>query len=217
MVGYNRLAEAEIIRESQAQTGENIFRTSMQEVKQRVGQIPYVKECNAKREFPNRIKIWVRECSPEAVVRYEEAGVRGTEEALDAERFAVLDASGKVLETRDEISGYNIPIISGLMVDDIVLGQTLEARNKSNFEAAVECVKEIVNNGLLGDIGGVDVSDINNITLNLQNRIEVNLREGSQLGYKFMLMNSAWKPPYVSEYERGRMIYTNGKFNFIPN
>ena len=211
VVGYSRLTEEEIIAESYAQVGDNIFRTSISEIKQRVRRLPYVKECNAKREFPNRIKIWVRESAPEAIVRYEE------QDAWIVERFAVTDASGKVLEVRDEIDDeYNIPVIDGLLVDGVVPGKVLAAHNKRNFEIAIECVEEIVNNGLLGDVVSVDVSDIDNITLNLQNRIEVNLRESSQIGYKLMLMNSAWRPPHISEYERGRMIYTNGRFNFIP-
>lgn len=87
--GNNRISQEEILGVAQVELGKNIFSQSLSGIKGRVEQISMIEEAKAKRIFPNKIKIWVRECVP--------AGYIHTDNKL-----VVSDMSGIVLEIIDD-------------------------------------------------------------------------------------------------------------------
>ena len=56
-VGFETLAEEDILKVAAVPIGANIFQTNVGELKRRVAAIPYVGESNVRRVFPNKIKI----------------------------------------------------------------------------------------------------------------------------------------------------------------
>ena len=67
-VGNDKLKSEDIIKTVGISEGENIFSVNIMSAKNRLSDMAYVSECNIRREFPNKIKIWVRERTPAAYI-----------------------------------------------------------------------------------------------------------------------------------------------------
>ena len=89
VVGQDVLTEEEILKVAEVNKGQNIFITRISDIKKKVAEIPYVSESNARRIFPNKVKIWVRESDPCLYVKYRDS-------------FVITDSKTKVLEIKSD-------------------------------------------------------------------------------------------------------------------
>ena len=175
--GNIKLSESEIIAASGCRVGNNIFRSSISSIKAQVTAIPYVRESNVRREFPNRVKIWVRESTPMAIISKNE-------------QFLVIDETGKVLEIILDQNEYSIPTIRGLDVDKYIAGEKFGVTNSKNMDISIICLNEIINSDIHKNIISIDVTNLISIGLNYENRINVNLGEPSNMEYKIRMLKN---------------------------
>ncbi|MCL2838944.1 MAG: FtsQ-type POTRA domain-containing protein [Oscillospiraceae bacterium] len=181
VVGNERLSEGEIIAASELRAragefrGDNIFSTGTQRVISNIMTLPYVQEANVRRVFPNRIRIWVREKEPQAIIAY-------------GEMFVVIDQTGLVLEVLQE--QYNLPIIRGLNVDRAIPGEILTAENSTNMYVGLLTLNEIIANQMQTNIISIDVTNLTQITLNYENRIRVIMGDTNNLAYRIMFLQN---------------------------
>ena len=175
-IGNNRVTEGEIIARSEVlmasgtRSGDNIFRTSSQRIINNVLTIPYIREANARRLFPNRIRIWVRESEPRANI------------AIYGGRYAIIDERGQILEILSE--PYIIPTFYGLDADNPVAGEMLAAENAVNLEVALMILNELINHRISDRIVSIDITSLTQITMNYENRISIIIGNASDLDYK---------------------------------
>jgi len=180
-IGNNRVSEDEIIAradvfvKTNTRAGDNIFRTSTQGIINNVLTIPYVRAANARRIFPNRLRIWVLESEPQANI------------TIDGGRYAIIDERGRILEVSHE--AFDIPIFQGLNVDNLIPGESLTASGAVNADIAIAILNEMINNGISDKIVSIDITSLTQITMNYENRINVMLGNANDLEYKIMFFS----------------------------
>jgi len=175
VTGNERVQENYIIARSGIRLGDNIFRISAQRMVLSISEIPYIREANIRRIFPNRMRIWVSENQPKANVAI-------------GELFAIIDERGNVLEIQQD--PYSIPIIRGLNVDGQSPGERITAHNAANLEIGINLLNEIIAGELSDSIISIDVTNLTRITMNFENRINITVDSGYELAYRMMFMRN---------------------------
>ena len=166
------VSDEDIIKISGINKNINIFRTSMYRAEQNIMAIPYIEDVTVRRKLPNRIDIEVYERIPVGYIPF----VMGS--------YILIDKKGYVLEVITE-KADDLPLIMGIEYNNhFELGGMLQANDKEKFKIIVSTVSEIANNDLLNCVSYIDIHDINSIQLNVENRIQVNMGDGSQIRYK---------------------------------
>ena len=200
-VGGEKLSEQEIIKASGVKKGSNVFLANIGEIKQRISKIPYVSEYNARRIFPNKIKIWIREAKPAFVVK-------------TGKKYAVCDTGGKVLELADK----NKEDICELIIPDKIepaAGKMLGNADDPKFRKITECINLLENINMLKKTNTIDFSDISDIILYYDGRLKIKLGNASELDYKLRFAEKVIREN-ISDVEKATVDYTGDKLYVGP-
>lgn len=138
----------------------NIFRLDTSEIRQRLLRDLRVEEVNVSRRFPATIVISVQERQPLAF-------------ATSAYGFVQLDKQGVVLAAFKNIKQVNVPIITGIRLGNIFVGDRVETVPVKNVLAFLAALDEPTVNQLsevhIKPNGDIVAYTINSITLRLGN------------------------------------------------
>lgn len=192
-VGQERLTEEEILEYANVKKGRNIFITNLGEVKSRLKNIPYVKESNARRIFPDKIKLWVRECTPAFVVK-------------DGNKFVVCDVNTKVLEIIPE-NKDNLCIVTLPELPVATEGNVLLDESDSKCEKIIECFKTLEELELINMTTSIDFTDISDIIIVYDERLKIKLGNTNDINYKLKFISEVMKKN-ISEHEKATIDYT---------
>ena len=174
-IGQEQLTEEEILKAAQVEEGKNIFLTNISDVKERVAAIPRVSESNARRIFPNKVKIWVREAVPCLAV--EKDG-----------KFAVCDKNTKVLEIADE-NKDNLCVLKLSDTKDVKPGDTYADINDFRDKKLLELIDIMENLGMINLSNYIDFSDISDIIILYDSRLKIKIGNTNDLEYKLKFIN----------------------------
>jgi len=122
--GNDYLSKDEIIYKSQIKLGENIFKLDLKKSIEFLKQEPWIKELEIKRIIPNKIIISLKEREGAAIVYI-------------SEECYILSKEGIVLSKIDKQEGLSIPLISGLKIARVKIGETID---KPEFRTALEII-----------------------------------------------------------------------------
>lgn len=195
-VGYEHISEEELIKQSGVQKGANIFVTNLGNVKQRISDIPYVSESNSRRIFPNKIKIWIRECTPAFAVK-------------EGNKFKICDSNSKVLEIADE-NAENLCCAEFSESVEAAEGELLFPPEDKKNARIIECIKALENSGMLNLTSGIDFTDISDIIILYDGRLKIRIGNASDISYKLKFISEVIKNN-ISEFEKATVDYTGEK------
>lgn len=202
-VGCETLAEEDILKVAAVPIGANIFQTNVGELKRRVAAIPYVGESNVRRVFPNKIKIWVRECEPAAYIRL-------------GEEYVVINTSGRVLEIRQDNGAYALPVLLGMEITEAIPGTVVrESVGADKFDTAMHVLTDLKNAGLLERTNQVDVAYLKDIKIRIENRIDLTVGAYDSFAYKLTMVNKILADN-ISAYEKAVFDYRGDKLYVRP-
>jgi len=122
--GNDYLNEDEIFSKSQIKLGENIFKLDLKKSIDSLKQEPWIKELEIKRIIPNKIIISLKEREGAAIIYI-------------SEECFILSKEGIVLTKIDKQEGSVIPLISGLKIAEVKIGETI---NEPEFRTALEII-----------------------------------------------------------------------------
>jgi len=169
----------EIIEASGLSSGDSMMYMNTQNVSRNILQsLPFIKEARVTRSLPDRVLIEVTESVPIASVTF-------SGETL------ILDASGRVLERRDNSPGGLIEI-RGLSISDAREGDQLrpETGAEINLQNMQDILAAIEREGIAGDVSYLDVSNITNIHFGYLNLYRVILGGVRDLRHKIGELDS---------------------------
>lgn len=175
--GQNRLSKEHIIKISNIQTGQNIFKISLSRVRREIEKEPYIKNVSRiKRVFPNKILIEIIERNPLGAVSYMGS-------------YILIDKEGIALETVTEIEDKSIVEVKGLKFDNFVLGKPILEEDSGELEAALGILamlndKSLLLEDLLLKSDYIDVSNMNKIMMYTDKRFDVTLGSSAELKSK---------------------------------
>lgn len=200
-VGQEKLLEEEIVKASGVKKGNNVFLTNIARVKQNLSQIPYVSECNARRIFPNKIKLWVREAKPVFAVKVKE-------------KYAICDIGAKVLETTEKNEGGICELLLSEELEAAV-GKTLISEDDPKLKKILECIGLLSDFDMLKSTNAVDFSDISDIVIYYDSRLKIRLGAASELDYKLKFAEKVIREN-ISDKEKATVDYTGDKLYVGP-
>lgn len=176
---------------------------------------PYVKKVVVRLGFPNGVLIKLTEREPVVVTPYDNSNL-------------LLDQEGYILDLKEDLSGYNLPRVQGLTLDNCRLGQAVNGADKKKLDIFFMVLKEInnVDNDKIYDssksiynlLDYVDVSDLDNIGISLEGRVRVNLGNYKKIGsYRLSFLREVFFNK-LDKTDKGYLDFTNGdRPNFIPD
>lgn len=225
--GNNHYNNNELIEVTNLVMGNNWFRTngldfksillfrSIQSEKSIEEKCHYVKKATVRLNIPNGVKITVTERQPYVISPYSDTNL-------------LIDVEGYILDSRKEVSDYNLPVIQGLSFDNSELGQALNAEDKKKFDMYKKVVEEInaLDNDKVYDsskaifkfVNYIDVADWDNIRIMLDGRVRVNLGNYKKIGsYRLSFLREVFFNK-LAETDKGYLDFTTGDTpSFIPD
>lgn len=102
-----------------------------------------------------------------------------------------MTREGKLLEQSDEAAESAYPVIVGTELELPTLGAQAGFRDTERGAMAMKVLEAVCNAELEAGIQEINVSDLEQITVNYLERIQVQLGDGSDLDYKLQYMVQA--------------------------
>ena len=153
------------------QVGDNLalLTTAEQEVALE-SQLPYIEEAQVIRHFPNTLEIHVTAAQKAACVQ-------------SGSQWFNVSYSGKILESVAAPED-GVLQVTGLTLTDPAPGAQLQAQDE-DYQSAYDTIFAVLEQrGAAGDFVSLDLTDLYNITMNYQDRIQFQLGSTVELAYK---------------------------------
>lgn len=145
-----------ILKEGNIEEGVNILRIDIEELRERLGQLPQVKDVEVRRVLPNQLKVRIEERAPVAWISCPAMGIR----PRTSDRGFMLDAEGFVVPCEALLRKYlNLPVIRAASLPRVKLGAVIESEQvlaaldlieKSDelfFDRQIEILEAEIRNG----------------------------------------------------------------------
>lgn len=170
-----------------------------------LSRLPYIDEVVIYRNWPDTLVIEVTECQPVAAIQSGGA-------------WWILDAKGKLLERTDASGAAAYPEVTGLTPVTPVVGSLLEVAEEESLklQSLKSLLGELEQRGMMGDVGYLDLTAVNEITMGYLDRFEVRLpMSGSDFGRLLRTVELAIEQG-LSDTDTGILDLTLEDAHFIP-
>lgn len=162
-------------------------------------ELPYVNTVRIGIKLPNTVNIEITEWDVLYSIRDE------------ANRWWLLNSEGKIVDHVDSATAGEYTTILGVSVAEAVAGQPAKALESSNatdsegetlvsvvkasdrLYTALNIIASLEDNGIIGEIASVDVTDLGNLELWYGQRFQVELGDSTDLNYKIKCLKSVVK------------------------
>lgn len=161
----------EILKICNYKKGDNLFFIDTSEKEAELKEkLPYIKEAKIKRKLPHTLEIQITGAS--LIGSVENNG-----------QYLYVDDRGKIIDISSEPRD-GIMTITGLDVESAGVGTVMQVQNPEVGEAYVEIAETINEQEAEGEFTKLDLSDLHNIKMSYQDRIEFELGNAADLAYK---------------------------------
>lgn len=106
--GFNRLSRQEIVDHADIHPGKNIFSINLTLTRNRLIAHPWIEEAEVRREIPSGLTIHIKEYEPLAII--------------DMNHRFLIDRSGTIFKEWDKGDPSDLPVIVGLGIPDLKIG-----------------------------------------------------------------------------------------------
>ena len=158
--GNEKVSTEEIINLSGIEKDVNIYKYSKKAIKDALKQNPYIEEANIYRILPDKIEISIKERKTSFLLQLEGS-------------YAYINNQGYILELNKE--NIYLPIITGFStsIEDIKEGSKLCEEDLKKLQVVLN-IMDIANSNQISElITGIDISDVNNYTINLETESKI--------------------------------------------
>ena len=197
---YNneQISTETIISLSQLKIDQNIFKFSVNKVKNEIKTNPYIENVQIKRKIPNRIEINVEERQKKYNVQF----LNG---------FAYINNQGYILEISEQkVEG--LPVIQGISteVEQIAEGNRLNTEDLEKLGTVIQIMNICKNYELDSKISGIDITSKTNYIIYMEEE-----KKAIYLGDESNLSNKMLYVPAILAENQGKQgtIYLNGDIN----
>lgn len=198
-------SETDIIKTSGILIGDNMFRIKTDEIEKKLDkQMPYLSNVKVKRKLPNKIEISADKAEPVGAIKYESS-------------YFLISSDLKVLETDVMVIKEGVPVIIGTEDQKPEAGSYLNNSEIDDLNILFSLTKAMEDNNL-NNINKIDLSNLMDIKITCDDRIELLVGGPTELEYKMkfakFLLDSS-----IEENEKGTIdvrLNTPGQATFRP-
>ncbi|WP_276840534.1 FtsQ-type POTRA domain-containing protein, partial [Anaerovibrio lipolyticus] len=171
--GNTYLSDEEIIRISGVNLGENLFQLATDEIMQAIGKDIRIDQVIVRRNFPNSLDIQVVERIPLAIIKCDYG-------------YLEVGRGGIVLDAHRNLSQIPVPIVSGVEVSDLFVGDTAENQQLSQ----VLDFLDKLNRDTATSIAEINISDPNNVMVYMNHSVQLKMGALDSLQKKLEITES---------------------------
>ena len=177
VTGNNKLSREEIISLSEIRTEENIFKTSKNDIKNKIKTHPYVENVKIRRKLPDKVEIIVVERVATYMLPF-------------ANSYVYINNQGYMLEITSQKA--NLPIITGFSTPEENLheGERLLSEDLVKLGEVLQIIESANANGIQELITKIDISNRQDYTIMLEKEKKlVHMGDVSNLSTKMSYIN----------------------------
>ena len=176
VLGNSNIKESEVGKYSQEVLDKNIYLVNTHKIEADYLTNPYIKSIKVSRKFPRTLIYQITERKAVASIKFTGG-------------FAVIDDFGSVLKTTQDINDIVKPLINGIKVNEIIVGEEIKTEDINNLKAGLDTLSNVKSAQLLNNISQIDISDPKNMYMNTPQGITLLLGEGKDLNEKMRVLN----------------------------
>ena len=193
-VGQETLTEEQVIQIAGVKPDANIFSTGVKAMKRRLAGEPRIAECNVRRLFPNKLKIWVREAKTAAYVEGS-AGIIHIRE------------TGQIIRITDpkEEKPKAAKLLDFTPASEL-LGENVIAEDNAADKIVLECIGLLKDLEMLEKVTSISVADLSDIRIDYEDRLYILLGSYEDIEYKLTFVKKVISEN-LSEYEKALLDY----------
>ena len=194
----NKIVSSEnIVSLSGLNIGENLFKFSEKDTKNRIKENSYVEDVKIKRVIPNEVQIEIVEREPRFSI-----SILGS--------YAYISTQGYILEKcQNEL---NLLVINGISTSEekIEEGKRLEEKDLEKLEVVLKIMDILKENEIDSKITSIDINNENDYIIVIQEELKtIHLGDDSNLNNKILYALSIME----KEKEKEGTIYVNGDYS----
>lgn len=173
VTGNKTVPKDDVIKLSNLQYGQNIFRMNKKKIIKNMFDSPKIKAVRIKRILPSSISLDVVEREAIAIIPYLGSYLSIDEEAM------IIEVSGISQKTK-------APIVEGFAFNDFKIGEVLRIDNSEQLDITLKISNALKNSKLNEDISMINIENLDNILLTTRTGIRVYLCN-NDIDYKIQL------------------------------
>ncbi len=176
VTGNKTVPKDDIIRLSDLQYGQNVFRINKKKIIKNIFLSPKVKAVRIKRILPSSISIDIIERQTLALIPYLGSYLNIDDEAM------IIEVSGMSIET-------SVPVVEGFKFNDFKIGEILSIDNSEQLDITLKLIRAMENSELIGEISLINIEDMNNILLTTRTGTKI-LMCNNKIDYKISMVKT---------------------------
>ncbi len=124
----------------------------------------------------------------------ELSGDELSEDEEDTEEDTIETGESKKTEnkeapvTEEQTKMYNVPVVSGFETEKAEEGEKIRSKDEEKYNKAIEICKALSESGLLKRCTHIDLTDMGEVKLAVEGRLDVRLGKCENIGYKAMFL-----------------------------
>lgn len=201
----NRLVSSEQFQELlKPLVGENLFRSGGGKMKKLLKSNSYIDTVDVQKKlFPPSVNVKVTEYVPASMMRAEGALL------LVNSELRVLSDDGKMPEP--------VPVVTGFSVKSFKIGENVKTDDNEKREVLKTILSTLEATGIMDKVIEINISDMSDITMNYDDRIEVLCGSSLDMERKIRLFRETIMSNALAENARGTMnLKEVGKALYTP-
>lgn len=225
LTGQTRYSKEELVAASGIEVGDNLILFDKFGAIDRIfDDFPYLDTVQMRRRYPDRIEIIVTECVPIAMIDDLPGTMPDPEDEektlqVGGTGWWLMDKDGKLLERVHSASHPELTRITGVTMLEPQIGQKAKFLQEDVQKPLFLLLNTAKDDGILQDIGGVDLSQQYDIRFDYLGRFRVKLGSTEQLEKKLRALHEITENKLGSNV-RGTLDVSNiavtQTANFIP-
>ncbi|WP_099187944.1 cell division protein FtsQ/DivIB [Tepidibacter mesophilus] len=176
IVGQVKLSRQDVLISGKIELGNNIYKYSPKQIRKNLLENSYIEDANVKIKFPDNIIIDLKERVAMCAIPYMGS-------------YALINEKGIVLKVEDDLKNVDVPLIGGINLQKLKIGQSVEIKDDSLLNKILDLLNACNNAKILSNISQINIDDKKNIDLYTINGIRVLLAKGENLDYKMTELN----------------------------
>lgn len=175
VTGNSVVASEDVVKSSGIVLGTNIFKVGKNDVVANVKKISRIDDVVVKKKLPKKVNIEVKETYERMIIPYMSG-------------YLLVNEEGKVIEMKDDVSKYTLPMIEGIKVKDAKVCEKIITEDELTFDIVLECVCELLDKDVLKTFKTVDFSNITNFSGYTVEGVKVIFGKMTDLEYKVKVL-----------------------------
>ena len=176
VLGNSKMTPEEIESRLNILLEKNTFLLDKQKIKEAFLSDPYIESVEISSKFPETAIFNIKKRQAVATVKFSGG-------------FLVIDENGAVLESTQELSKIVKPLISGIEVTQVKLGEKLDIENQDIFGLIQSVITNVRSAKLLNNISQIEITADSEILMTTPQGVNVLLGKGENLNEKMLILN----------------------------